>query len=201
MPVRLFSYIPAKLPWSLNHPAMKKLLFPGAFAVLLLSSCGLAMGDQSMIDFTLPKTYSPSKLVGGWASGYNSFSQIVDAYDGRYLGDTWQTGQYFKITDDGRNSEFYFMDKSQYTSSATKAVGTIRFDVGSTAESGAFTFLALKGHHKGWGSVTTDRDATENELKNNLSGKYYYQMEGGQLKIEAGDEPTASTNRFKKIEN
>ena len=113
----------------------------------------------------------------------------------------WQSGQYFKITDDGRNSELYLMEKSQYASSAIKAVGTIRFDVGSTADSGAFTFLALKAHYKGWGSVTTDRDATENELKNNLSGKYYYRMEGGQLKIESGAEPSASTSGFKKIEN
>ena len=180
---------------------MKNVLLSGAFVLLVLSSCGLAMGDQGMVDFTLPKTYSPSKLVGCWASGYNSFLQIVEAYQGRSLGEAWQNGQYFKITDDGRNSEFYLMEKNQHNSSAVKAVGTIRFDVGSTAETGAFSFLALKAHYKGWGSVSTDREATENELKNQLSGRYFYRMEGGQLKIEAGAEPSHTTSNFKKIED
>ena len=180
---------------------MKKLLLAGVLSVLLLSSCGLAIGDQSMVDMTLPKTYSPAKLVGGWASGYNSFSEIADAYDGRFIGNSWPSGKYFKITDDGRNSEFYFMAKSQYSSSATKAVGTIRFDVGSTEQSGAFTFLALKAHYKGWGSVKVDRDATESELKNSLSGKYYYEVEDGKMRIEAGAEPGPQTDSFKKMAN
>jgi hypothetical protein len=178
---------------------MKKLLLPGIMAVLLFTSCGLAMGDQNMIDITLPRTYSPAKLVGEWASGYTNFTQVIDAYDGRYLGNTWQSGKYFKITDDGRNSEFYFMAKSQYASSATKAVGTIRFDVGSTNESGSFTFLALKAHYKGWGSVKVDRDATETELKNNLTNKYYYRMEGGWLRIEPGAEPGPYASSFKRL--
>ena len=180
---------------------MKKLLLPSIVSVLLLTSCGMAMGDQTMIDFTLPKTYSPSKLVGEWANGYSSFTQVVDAYDGRHLGNTWQSGKYFKITDDGRNSELYFMTKSQNASSATKAVGTIRFDVGSTAESGAFTFLALKAHYKGWGSVKVDREATATELKNSLTGKYFYQMEDGLLRIEQSAEPGPYASNFKKIEN
>jgi hypothetical protein len=128
-------------------------------------------------------------------------AEIVDAYDGQFSGDTWPSGRYIKITDDGRNSELYLMTKSQYSSSATKAVGTIRFDVGSTEQSGAFTFLALKAHYKGWGSVKVDRDATEAELKNNLSGKFYYQMEDGRMRIEFGAEPGPDTDSFKKIEN
>ena len=180
---------------------MKKLVLPGVFAILLLTSCGLAMGDQSMVDMTLPKTYSPSKLVGGWASGYTNFSQIVDAYEGGQAGNAWQGGRYFKITDDGRNSEYYFMVKDEYSSSATKATGTIRFDVGSTENSGAFTFLALKGHYKGWGSVKVDRNASELELKNNLTGKYYYHMENGTMRIEAGAEPGQDASNFKKIES
>lgn len=180
---------------------MKKLLLPVLFIVVALSSCGWAINDQNTLDISLPKTYSPSALVGEWASGYTNFTQVVDAYDGRYLGTTWQSGKYFKITDDGRNSEFYFMVKSQYASSATKAVGTIRFDVGSTAESGAFTFLALKAHYKGWGSVKVDREATESELKNNLTGKYYYRAEDGWLRIEPGKEPGVYASSFRKIQN
>jgi hypothetical protein len=178
---------------------MKKLVLPVVFAVLLLTSCGLAIGDQSMVDMTLPKTFSPAKLVGQWSSEYNSFKEIVDAYEGGSTGNTWQSGRYFKITDDGRNSEFYFMVKDQYSSSATKAIGTIRFDVGSTEDSGAFTFLALKAHYKGWGSVKVDRDASEQELKNNLTGKYYYRKEHGAILIEAGAEPKASSNSFKRL--
>ncbi|RYH31683.1 hypothetical protein EON65_02225 [archaeon] len=179
---------------------MKNLLNLGIASILLLSSCGLAMSDQGMIDITLPKTYSPPKLVGGWASGYTRFNQVVDAYDGRHEGNTWQSGRYFKITDDGRNSEFYFMMKSPSSSSAIKAAGTIRFDVGSTEQSGAFSFLALKAHYKGWGSVSVDRDATESELKNSLSGKYFYQMIDGRMRIEPSDELGPNASSFKKIE-
>jgi hypothetical protein len=179
---------------------MKRFLPVAVLLAATLSSCGWAINDQNTIDITLPKTYSPSTLVGEWASGYTNFTEVIDAYNGRYLGNTWQSGKYFKFTDDGRNSEFYFMAKSQFASTATKAVGTVRFDVGSTAQSGAFTFLALKAHYKGWGSVSVDRDATESELKNNLTGKYYYRMEEGWLRIEPGKEPGPYASSFRKIE-
>ena len=150
------------------------------------------------IDATLPNTSTPAKLVGEWVNGYTSLVQVVDAYDGRYLGSTWQSGKYFKITRNGSNSEFYFMAKNQYSSSATKAVGTIRFDVGSTNERGAFTFLALKGHYKGWGPTKVDREATEGDLKTYLTGKYYYRTEGDWLRIEPGTEPGEYTSSFRK---
>jgi hypothetical protein len=148
---------------------MKKILLFSLSLSLLLGACGWAVNDQNTLDITLPTTYSPSPLVGEWVNGYTSLTQVVDAYDGRYLGNTWQSGKYFKITANGKNSEFYVMAKSQYSSFATKASGTIRFDAGSTKESGSFTFLALKAHYKGWGSSQVDRDATETELKNNLT--------------------------------
>ena len=179
---------------------MKRLFSVAVLLTTALTSCGWALSDQNTIDITLPKTHSPAELVGEWASGYTNFTQVVDAYNGRYLGNTWQSGKYFKITDDGRNSEFYFMAKSQFASTATKAVGSIRFDVGSTAQSGSFTFLALKAHYKGWGSVTVDRDATEGELKNNLTGKYYYRIEDGWLRIEPGREPGTYASSFRRIE-
>jgi len=179
---------------------MKKILLPGITIILFLSSCNWAINDQSTLDITLPNTYGPSELTGEWVSGYSSFSEVVDAYDGRYLGSTWQSGKYFSITGNGKNSQLYFMIKSQYSSSATKANGTIRFDTGSTSESGSFTFLALKAHYKGWGSVKVNREATETELKN-LTRKYYYQMENGWLRIEPGAEPNQYSSSFKKIEN
>lgn len=153
------------------------------------------------LDATLPNTTAPAKLAGEWVSGYTNFTQVVDAYDGRFLGSTWQNGKYFKITRNGSNSEFYFMTKNQYSSSATKALGTIRFDVGSTEKSGSFTFLALKAHYKGWGPTKVDRDATESELKTYLTGKYYYRMEGDWLRIEAGAEPGEYASSFRKLPN
>lgn len=194
-----FFCLAVKLVWRSKINKMKR-LFP--IAVLLaaaLCSCGWAINDQNTIDISLPRTYSPAQLVGEWASGYTNFTQVIDAYNGRYLENTWQSGKYFKITDDGRNSEAYFMAKSQFASTATKITGTIRFDVGSTAESGAFTLLALKAHYKGWGSVTVDREATEDELKNNLTGKYYYRAENGWIRIEPGKEVGPYASSFKRL--
>jgi hypothetical protein len=178
---------------------MKKIFFFTPFFILLLSACSWTMNDPTTIDDTLPSTDTPVNLVGEWANGYTSFTQVVDAYNGRYLGSTWQSGKYFKFTASGKASEFYFMAKSQYATSSTKAMGTIRFDIGSTSESGSFTFLALKGHYKGKGSINVDRDATENELKNSLTQKYFYRMEGGWLRIEPGAEPSNYTSSFRKI--
>jgi hypothetical protein len=178
---------------------MKRTLLPLAIVIISLTSCSLGMNDQNMLDMTLPRTYSPSELVGEWASDYTSLGEVIDAYEGRSIGNTWLSGRYFKITDDGRNSEYYFMTKSQYTSAATKAVGTVRFDVGSTSDSGSFTFLALKAHYKGWGSAQIDRDANETELKNNLTSKYYYRLEKGVLVIEAGNQPGAYSSAFKRL--
>ena len=180
---------------------MRKLILSSIIVTSLLSSCGWGINDQMTLDATLPNTSAPSHLVGEWASGYTNFTQVINAYDGRHLGSTWQSGKYFKITRNGSNSEFYFMAKSQYSSSGTKAVGTIRFDVGSTNEKGAFTFLALKGHYKGWGPTMVDREATESELKTYLTGKYYYRMEGNWLRIESGAEPGEFASSFRKIVN
>jgi len=178
---------------------MKCLFLLAACITAMLSSCGWAINDQSTIDITLPKTYSPSDLVGEWAEGYYNLSQVVDAYNGRSLGNAWQSGGYFKITEDGRNSEYYLMAKNQFASTAIRAKGTIRFDVGSTGESGSFNFLALSAHYKGWGSAEVDRAATDSELKNALSGKYYYRLEDGVLRIEAGGEPGSHSGSFRKL--
>jgi uncharacterized protein YdbL (DUF1318 family) len=178
---------------------MKCLLLLAACITTVLSSCGWAINDQSTIDITLPKTYSPTGLVGEWADGYANFFQVVEAFNGRSGGNNWQSGRYFKITEDGRNSEYYFMAKSEFASTAIRAKGTIRFDVGSTLESGSFNFLAISANYKGWGSAEVDRAATESELKNSLSGKYYYRMDDGKLWIEAGAEPGSHAGSFRKL--
>ena len=180
---------------------MKKLVVLYLAFSLLLTSCGWVVNDQNTIDITLPNTYSPAPLVGEWVNGYTSFSQVVNAYDGRNEGNTWQSGQYFKITQNGRNSELYIMSKSQYSSFATHAAGTIRFDVGATKESGSFSFLALKAHYRGWGSSQVDRDATEAELKNNLTARYNYRTENGVLHIQPDTETVEYANSFKKLQH
>lgn len=179
---------------------MKKTVLILSFFVILLSACSWTMSDQTTVDNTLPNTSAPAALIGGWANGFASFTQVVDAYNGRILGNTWQSGKYFKITASGENSQFYMTGQSQYSSFATQVTGTIRFDPESTNSRGSFTFLALKGHYKGWGSTTVDRDATPSELKNNLSRKYFYRMDGEWLRIEPGAEPTDYTSSFRKTD-
>ena len=178
---------------------MKKFFLLGLPLSLLLTACGWMVNDQNTMDITLPNTYAPSGLEGEWVNGYTSFTEVVDAYDGRHLGSTWQSGRYFKFPENGKNSEFYVIAKSQYSSFATKATGTIRFDIGSTSESGSFTFLALKAHYRGWGSSKVDREATETELKNNLTAKYYYRMEDGWLRIQPGGEVNQYSSSFKRL--
>lgn len=174
------------------------ILFTAFAGLLSLNSFRLS---HQAADATLPNTATPSELIGGWANGFASFTQVVDAYNGRVLGNTWQSGKYFKFTPDGQKAEFYVMGKSQYASFATQVSGTIRFTPESTNSRGSFTFLALKGHYRGWGTTTVDRDATPEELKNNLTRKYYYRMDGEWLRIEPSAEPNDYTSSFTKTED
>lgn len=172
------------------------LLFLGF--ILLLSTGSWTINGQETIDSTLPDTSTPAGMVGGWSNGFASFTQVVDAYNGRVLGNTWQSGKYIRFTPDGRNAEFYVMMQSQYASFATQVSGTIRFDPESTNSRGSFTLLALKGHYKGWGSKPVDREATPEELKKNLTRKYFYRMDGEWLRIEPGAEPNDYSSSFRK---
>ena len=131
----------------------------------------------------LPHTSSPG-LAGNWANGFVSMTQLVDVYDGHYVGNAFQSGKVFKITNDGRNAEFYYTAQTQFSKVATRALGSISFDPGSTATEGSFTFHACSAHYKGWGSQSVDRDATQSELTGSLTSKYFYRMEGQWLRIE-----------------
>ena len=88
---------------------MKKIFLLSLPLSLLFTACGWMVNDQNTMDITLPNTYAPSGLEGEWVNGYTSFTEVVDAYDGRHLGTTWQSGRYFKFTENGKNSEFYVM--------------------------------------------------------------------------------------------
>lgn len=174
------------------------------FAAMLLNACTSAIAEQSEVDdmeIIAPTNNVPSELVGGWANGFTTFTQLIEVYTGRNVGSTWQSGKYFKFTSNGKNCEFYIMGKSQYSSFATQAAGTVQFDAGSFGDSGSFTFYAIKGHYKGWGATMVDRDATASELKNNLSGKYYYRKEGDWLRIQPRSEPNEYSSSFKKTED
>jgi hypothetical protein len=140
-------------------------------------------------DYNLPSTPAPAGLAANWSSGFVSMTQLIDVYTGKYVGNAWQSGKFFKITADGKNAEFYYTMETQYMQSATKAIGTIAFDEGSTATEGSFVFYAAWAHYNGWGTTTVNRDATEEELSNNLTGRYAYKMDGQWLRISPGEPP------------
>jgi hypothetical protein len=179
---------------------MKKTFLFLLLAGLLVTTSSCEEEDLLSGSCDLPHNTAPSGLQGGWANGFTSFTQILDAYTGKFQGYTWSSAKYFSFTPDGKGADFYYMANGQYSQSATKATGTIQFDEGSTAQSGSFTFHACKGHYKGWGSVSVDRDATEQELRNNLTKRYYYEMQGDWLRIEPGGPVTAYSSSFRKVD-
>lgn len=148
----------------------------------------------------LPHNAAPAALRGGWANGFINSTQIVDAYNGNILGYGWASAKYFSFTSNGEGAEFYYMAKAEYSQSATYAKGTIAFDECSTEESGSFVFHACKAHYKGWGSVSIDRDATDEELQNNLTGRYYYEMQGNWLRINPGGPVNGYSSSFEKMD-
>lgn len=176
---------------------MKKLFLFSALALLAFSSC--EKDDLAGGACDLPHNAAPAALKGGWASGFNNMTQVLDAYSGHFEGYTWESAKYFSFTNNGKGAEFYYMAKGQYAQTSTHAAGTIEFDDGSDAESGSFVFHACKAHYRGWGSNAVDRDATDDELQNNLTRRYYYVMDGNWLRIEPGSEPNEYTSSFKKV--
>ena len=175
---------------------MKKNIF---LAVLLLAALFTGTGckkENASINsnFNTPATPAPEGLVGNWSSGFQSMTELIDVYTGEYVGNAWQSGKFFKITADGRNAEFYYTVETEDLQSATKAIGTIAFDEGSTADEGSFTFYALWGHYNGCGTTSVNRDATKEELSQNLTRTYYYKQEGQWLRVE----PDGPVNEYSK---
>jgi hypothetical protein len=165
---------------------MKKIIFTVMAITTLLLSTGCEKDENAAEggDCNLPATAAPAGLAGNWANGFTSMTKLIDVYNGQWVGNTWQSGKFFKITGNGNNAEFYYMAQSQYSQTATKATGTIAFDAGSAASEGSFTFYPCWAHYKGWGNIVVDRDATPSELTNNLTVKYFYRMEGRWLRIQ-----------------
>src|SRR6476661_10783688 len=179
----------------------------GIFVLLLagfftsLSGCVKSVDNDGLVrsGCRQPHNAAPVELRGGWANGFSSYTQIVDAYNGNILGYTWESAKYFSFTADGTGAEFYYMAKGQYSQAATKAVGTVEFDPGSTAQSGSFTFYACQARYKSWGNPSVDRNATDEELHNNLTRKFYYVMDGEWLRIEPDSAPNQYTSIFHKL--
>jgi hypothetical protein len=151
-------------------------------------------------DYNTPATPPPAGLQGNWASGFANMIELHDVYTGEIIGPGWQSGKVFTFTADGKNAEFYYTAETELMQSATRAVGTIAFDEGSTAEEGSFTFYAGWAHYNGWGTTRVNRDATKAELANQLTGRYSYRMEGDWLRLQPGEPPVSpSASSFQPI--
>lgn len=179
---------------------MKKLFFVLAVTMMAVSSCKKDNDDNDSVSCSLPSTTVPADMVGNWASGFNSSTEIVDVYNGQHLGNAWQSGKYFHFRADGKYAEFYYMANAGLSSSsATKVTGTVTFD----EQEGSFVFHACSGHYRGWqnGLLTVDRDATSAELSNNLTRKYFYSFEtsGGITWMQIRFDPTGSPSSFERV--
>jgi hypothetical protein len=180
---------------------MKKLFY--SFAVVLLisaTSCKKDSNRNGSVSCDLPSTPVPAEMVGAWASGYNSFTQVVDTYNGQYLGNAWQSGKYFYFENNGEYAELYYMASAGLNAStATKAIGTVTFD----EEEGSFIFHCCRAHYKGWqnGALTVDRDATADEAANLLTQKFYYSFEttGGNTWMQIRFDPQGSPSSFRSV--
>ena len=177
---------------------MKKFLGISVLLAALFVGTGCEKDNDVTASCDNPHTAAPSGMAGNWSSGYSSFTEVVDTYDGHYLGNAWQSGKFFHITHDGLGAEFYYMASSQYSQAATKATGTISFAAGSDAQSGSFTFHPCYAHYKGYGTSSVDRDATESEL-NNLTVTYQYMIDGDWLRIQPNGPVNDFSGSFKLV--
>jgi hypothetical protein len=182
---------------------MRKLFLYSVLIVVLLghSGCVKSVGMDGLVrsGCKLPHNAAPAELQGGWGHNVSSYNQLSNAYFGDIAACPWPSAMYFSFTDDGTGVEFYQMTNSQAAQSALKAIGTIEFDEGATAQSGSFTFHACCAHVKSWGTSVVDRNATDEEVQN-VSGTYYYKMQGEWLRIQSGGPMNDQTSSFQEIE-
>ena len=182
---------------------MRTLFLFSALMVVLLghSGCVKSVGMDGLVrsGCKLPHNAAPAELQGGWGNHVSSYNQLSQAYFGGMVACPWPSAMYFSFTADGTGVEFYNMTKGQVAQSAIKAIGTIEFDEGSTAQSGSFTFHGCRARVKSWGTTAKDRNATDEEVQN-VSGTYYYKMQDDWLRIQQGGPVNDYTNSFQKIE-
>jgi hypothetical protein len=181
---------------------MKKL----TLAVLALILTGfMSCKKDDVIDSNAPcnlaSTNVPDELVGSWVNGYTSFTNIIDAYDGRILGTTWKSGRYLHMETNGKNAVLYVMGGSQFSEFATKAEGTV--SINETA--GTLSFNVCRAHYRAWsnGAKTVDRDASANEVENlteTLQFFYSFEFSGGTKWFQLRFDPNGSPTSFRKVD-
>jgi hypothetical protein len=73
---------------------MKTILIHSLLVALLFTTQSCEKSQNSVEPEAcrgLPNTSAPAGLSGNWASGYSSYTQVVDVYSGKYLGNAWQS--------------------------------------------------------------------------------------------------------------
>lgn len=181
---------------------MKKLTIAVLALILAgLMSCKKDDGVDSNTPCNLAGTNVPNELVGSWVNGYTSFTNIVDAYDGRILGSTWKSGRYLHMEPNGKNAVLYIMGGSQFSEFATKAEGTVSINEAA----GRLSFNVCRAHYRAWsfGDRTVDRDASANEvedLSENLQFFYSFENSGGINWFQLRFDPNGSPTSFRKAD-
>jgi hypothetical protein len=178
---------------------MKKLFYFILVAVLSGAAGCNKKGDGSSCD--LVSTPVPDDLAGSWVNGFTSFTNIVDAYDGRIIGTTWHSGRYLHMESNGQHAVIYIMGGGQFSEFATRAEGTVSVDEAN----GTLAFHVCKAHYRGWnnGSRTVDRDATESEksqLSKNLQFFYSFENSGGTTWFQLRFSPDGSPTSFRRTD-
>jgi hypothetical protein len=178
---------------------MKKLIY--LFVAVTILASAACKKDKAGNNCNLPSTAVPANVAGAWVNGYTSFTNVIDAYNGKILGNTWQSGRYLSMSGDGKSAELYIMGGSMYSEFATQAKGTVTFNEAD----GSFQFHVCSAHYKGWnyGSLKVDRDATEQEkadMTQNLRFYYDFETSGGTtwLQLYFVDAPQASPTSFRR---
>jgi hypothetical protein len=183
---------------------MKKVIYFFAVTVIMVSASCRKKNDDNGANSNpcnLPTSTIPSDMVGEWVSGYTSFTEIRDAYDGRSLGTTWQSGKYMRLNANGKGMELYIMGGNMYAEYATKIEGTVTYN-----DEGILQFHACKAHYNAWsyGTKTVDRDATEAQLQNMTNNNRFYidWDESGStpwLQLYFVSDPQGSPTSFRKL--
>jgi hypothetical protein len=179
---------------------MKKLFYSLAMGAAVLAA---ACEKESISNCDLPSTSVPAAVAGSWVNGYTSFTQVVDAYNGKILGTTWKSGRFMRLESNGKNAELFIMGGSMFSEFATKVQGTVSVNEAN----GTLLFHVCSAHYKGWqnGSLTVDRDATASEkedLANNLRFNYDFETSGNTtwLQLAFISQPGGTPTSFRRAD-
>lgn len=179
---------------------MKKLFYL-IVMVIVAGTAGCNKKGDSKGNCGLPSTNVPNDLVGSWVNGYTSFTNVIDAYDGRILGTTWKSGRYLHMEANGKNAILYIMGGSMFSEFATKCEGTVEVDEAN----GTLKFNVCSAHYRGWnnGTKTVDRPASASEredLSGNLQFFYSFETSGGNTWFQLRFSPDGSPTSFRRAD-